>query len=713
MKIAEQTTQSPALPSGVDAPTPGAQPSITPVNGTHVAAGVGVLATLLVAVLVVGAWHLTQGTSGVGFPELLRALTGDNTSVGGVQASEIFTGSRLPRLCAGAAVGLALGVAGSLLQSVTRNPLASPDTLAVTSGAYFALCIVAALGLSLSTLASSLVAFAGGLLAAGVVLALAGRSSGSATTRLILAGSAIAMALEAGSGIVLLLFKENTTGLYAWGSGSLAQLNLDAFLRSLPVMLIAFAVCLLLSRRLDVLSLGDENAMVLGIPVRSTRIFALLCAVVLTGVSVSLAGPIAFVGLGAPVLARLLSRKLTVLRRQLFLLPATGLIGALLILLADVVLRALLGAQGAASIPTGVPTAVLGGVLIIVLALRLPEASNSRNPLQVASKLRSSRRFIFALVLGVVLLILVTVIGLLSGSILLRSGDLALWLQDAAPTLIDRAFSERAPRTTAALCAGAALGLAGCLVQGTVRNPLAEPGILGITAGAGLGAAIVVTIFGGSRSLLVIFAVVAGLATFVAIASLAWRKGFSPERFVLIGIGAGYALSAVTTYLLLSINSWETPRIYTWLSGSTYGREFTDVIPVAVALVLALPIVLLMSRKLDLLAVDEDLPKVLGVATAPTRLIALAIAALLAALSVVAIGVVGFVGLIAPHLARSLVGSRHHRLVPVSILFGAFLVALADAVGRTVIAPAQIPAGLVVSLLGTPYFIWLLYRSRS
>ncbi len=713
MKTAEQTTQSPALPSGVDAPTPGAQPSITRVNGTHVVAGVGVLATLLVAVLVVGAWHLTQGTSGVGFSELLRALTGDNTSVGGVQASEIFTGSRLPRLCAGAAVGLALGVAGSLLQSVTRNPLASPDTLAVTSGAYFALCIVAALGLSLSTLASSLVAFAGGLLAAGIVLALAGRSSGSATTRLILAGSAIAMALEAGSGIVLLLFKENTTGLYAWGSGSLSQLNLDAFLRSLPVMLIAFAACLLLSRRLDVLSLGDENAMVLGIPVRSTRIFALLCAVVLTGVSVSLAGPIAFVGLGAPVLARLLSRKLTVLRRQLFLLPATGLIGALLILLADVVLRALLGAQGAASIPTGVPTAVLGGVLIIVLALRLPEASNSRNPLQVASKLRSRRRFIFALVLGVVLLILVTVIGLLSGSILLRLGDLALWLQDAAPTLIDRAFSERAPRTTAALCAGAALGLAGCLVQGTVRNPLAEPGILGITAGAGLGAAIVVTVFGGSRSLLVIFAVVAGLATFVAIASLAWRKGFSPERFVLIGIGAGYALSAVTTYLLLSINSWETPRIYTWLSGSTYGREFTDVIPVAVALVLALPIVLLMSRKLDLLAVDDDLPKVLGVATAPTRLIALAIAALLAALSVVAIGVVGFVGLIAPHLARSLVGSRHHRLVPVSILFGAFLVALADAVGRTVIAPAQIPAGLVVSLLGTPYFIWLLYRSRS
>jgi len=713
MNTAEKSAELPAPPRNIVVSGSELEPKMTVPGGRRIVAGLGVLAVLLVAVLLVGAWHLTQGTSGVGLPQLFRALIGQDTAVGGVDVADIFTGSRLPRLCAGAAVGLALGVAGSLLQSITRNPLASPDTLAVTSGAYFALCVVASLGLSLSTLASSVVAFAGGLLAAGIVLTLAGRSTGGATTRLILAGSAIAMALEAGSGIVLLLFKENTTGLYAWGSGSLAQLNLDAFLRSLPVMLIVFAICLVLSRRLDVLSLGDENAMVLGIPVRSTRIFALLCAVILTAVSVSLAGPIAFVGLGAPVLARLLSRRLTVLRRQLFLLPATGLIGALLILLADVVLRALLGAQGAASIPTGVPTAVLGGVLIIILAIKLPEAANSRNPLQVASKLRSRRRFVLTLSLGLVLLVLVVVLGLLSGSIFLKLGDLALWFQDAAPTLIDRAFSERLPRTTAALCAGAALGLAGCLVQGTVRNPLAEPGILGITAGAGLGAALVVTVFDGSRSLLVAFAVMTGLASFAAIAALAWRRGFSPERFVLIGIGAGYALSALTTYLLLNIDSWQTPRIYTWLSGSTYGREFADVVPVTVMLILSIPVVLLMSRKLDLLAIDEDLPKVLGIQTARTRMIALTISAILAAVSVVAIGVVGFVGLIAPHLARSLVGARHHRLIPVSIIFGALLVSLADTLGRTVIAPAQIPAGLVVSLLGTPYFIWLLYRSRA
>ena len=247
------------------------------------------------------------------------------------------------------------------------------------------------------------------------------------------------------------------------------------------------------------------------------------------------------------------------------------------------------------------------------------------------------------------------ILGLLAGSMFLKLGDLALWFQDDAPKLITRAFAERAPRTTAALGAGAALGLAGCLVQGTVRNPLAEPGILGITAGAGLGAAIVVTAFGGSRSLLVIFAVIAGLTTFAAITALAWRRGFSPERFVLIGIGEATHSLAVTTYLLLSINSWETPRIYTWLSWLYLWPSVRDVLPVLVVLTLALPVVLLMGRKLDLLAIDEDLPRVLGIRTARTRLASLSIAALLAALSVVAVGVVGFVGLIAPDLARSMV----------------------------------------------------------
>ncbi|HEY0217693.1 MAG TPA: iron chelate uptake ABC transporter family permease subunit, partial [Cellulomonas sp.] len=166
-----------------------------------------VLATLLVAVVVTGLWHLTQGTSGVGAGDLLRALSGAQVDVGGVAVSDIFTGSRLPRLLAGIAVGFALGTAGALLQSVTRNALASPDTLAVTAGSYFALTVVAAFGLAVPLWASGTVAFVGGLLAAAVVLGLTGRAAGTATTRLILAGSAIAMALDAGTAMLLILFQ--------------------------------------------------------------------------------------------------------------------------------------------------------------------------------------------------------------------------------------------------------------------------------------------------------------------------------------------------------------------------------------------------------------------------------------------------------------------------------------------------------------------------
>lgn len=676
------------------------------------AAGIGVLGTLIFTIVLVGLWHLTQGTSGVGLADLLRLLGGAQENVGGVPVSDVLAGSRLPRLFAGVAVGFALGVAGVLLQSVTRNVLASPDTLAVTAGSYFALSLVAALGLSVPLWASSGVAFVGGLLAAALVLGLAGSSAGTGTTRLILAGSATAMALDAATAMLLILFKENTTGLFAWGSGSLAQLNLDASVRAAPVVIVMLCVALLLCRRLDVLKLGDDTASTLGVPIRSTRLIAVICAVLLTSISVTLAGPIAFVGLGAPVLARLIANRIQVLHRHLFLVPLSGLLGALLILLADVALRAILGAKGASSIPTGIPTALLGAVVIVILAMRMRDSGPIRQPPHARISIHSRRRFLIALSSAAVLLIAAIVIGLLAGSIWLRLGDIGLWLQGTAPDLIARSFDERGPRVAAAVLAGAALGLAGCVVQATVRNPLAEPGLLGITAGAGLGAVSVVTSGAGGRPLLIIMAVAMGLATFGLIALLAWRGGFLPDRFVLIGIGCGYGLSALTAFLLLRADPWNTPRILTWLSGTTYGRSFADVTPVAVGLVIALPLLLAMRRHLDLLAIDEDTPRILGIRADRSRLGLLAVAAILASLSVVAIGAVGFVGLVAPHLARALVGARHSRLIPVSMLLGAVLVSVADILGRTLIAPAQLPAGLMIALIGGPYFVWLLRRSR-
>ncbi|WP_051673829.1 iron ABC transporter permease [Streptomyces sp. NTK 937] len=675
--------------------------------------GVAVLALLLVATALVGMWHLTQGTSGVGFGDLVRHLAGERADTG-APVGEILTGSRLPRLLAGVAVGIALAAAGALLQSVTHNALASPDTLAVTAGAYLTLTLVAAFGLTVPLWASGAVAFAGGLVAAALVLLLAGRAAGTAGTRLILAGSATAMALDAATGMLLILFKQNTTGLFAWGSGSLAQLNIDASVRAFPLVALVLCVALALSRRLDVMNLGDDTASTLGVPIRTTRVTAVLCAVLLTSTAVTLAGPIAFVGLGAPVLARLIAGRVRALRRHLFLVPAAGLLGALLILLADATLRAVQGADGAASIPTGVPTALLGSVVIVVLALRLRDTGGLRRPPHTRVAARSRRAFLLVVLGAVALLAGAVLVAVLAGSLWLRTGDLALWVQGAAPDLIGAALDDRIPRVAAAVLAGAALGLAGCVVQSAVRNPLAEPGVLGITAGAGLGAAGVVTSgLSGGRPVLVAVAVAAGLATFAVIALLAWRGGFLPDRFVLIGIGCGYGLSSVTTFLLLRADPYNTPRIFTWLSGTTYGRTLPDVLPVAVAVALALPLLLAMRSRLDLLAVDEDTPRIVGVKVERTRFAALAIAAVLAALSVIAVGVVGFVGLVAPHLARSLVGARHGRAIPVSMLLGALLVCVADALGRTVVAPSQVPAGLMIALVGAPYFVWVLRRSRA
>ncbi|MFD1833984.1 iron ABC transporter permease [Brachybacterium rhamnosum] len=677
------------------------------------AGGVLTLALLALAVAAVGLWHLTQGTSGIGVGDLLRHLLGADRPGTGPAIGEILTASRVPRLLAGVVVGIALGVAGALLQSVSRNALASPDTLAVTAGSYFAICLVAALGLSVPLWASGGVAFVGGLLAAGAVLALAG-GAGTSTTRLVLAGSAVTMALQAGTSMLLILFEQETTGLYAWGSGSLSQLNLDASLRALPVIALVLAIALLLSRRLDVLGAGDDTAATLGVPVRRTRVLAVLAAVVLTATAVTVAGPLAFVGLGAPVLARLVASRVPALHRHLLLVPAAGLIGALVVLLADATVRAALGATAAASIPTGVPTALLGAVVIVVLARRMRDAGPARRPPEARTGLRSSRRFWIVGGVLLVLLIAVAIGGLLGGSLLLRTGDLLLWIRGDAPTLVSRALGERLPRMSAAVLAGAALALAGGIVQSTVRNPLAEPGLLGITAGAGLGAALVVTTIGGGRPAMIALAVLMGLATFALTALLARQgRGLAPERFVLIGIGVGYGMTALTTFVLLRSNPFDTPRVLTWLSGTTYGRSLADVVPVLVVLVLALPVVLALHREMDLLTIDEDTPQILGVPRERARLVVLALAAVLAAISVVAVGVVGFVGLVAPHLARALVGGRHLRMLPVAMLLGGVLVGVADLLGRMLIAPAQVPAGLLVAVIGAPYFLWLLWRSRA
>lgn len=676
--------------------------------------GLGAASALLVVAALVGvtAWHLTQGTSEVGARELLALLTGDGSST----TWDVLVSSRLPRALAGIVVGIALGAAGALFQSLARNALASPDTLAVNAGAYVAATAVAALGVSLPFFADGLVVFAGGLAAAGLVVGLAGGGAAS-TTRLILAGSAVALALNSVAGALLLLFAQETTGLFAWGNGTLAQLGLGGVRQMAPVVLVTLGLALLLARRLDLMALGDDTAQVLGVPVRRTRVVGTLLAVVLCAAAVHLAGPLGFVGLCAPAAVRLLARVVPALGRHAVLVPMSGLVGAVLVLLSDALMRTVLEPEAALTVPTGVTTTLLGAVVLVVLARRGRDAGATRRPPAARTSTRSRVRFAVVGMALVVLAATAALVGLLAGHTWLLTGDLVVWARGDAIAVVEFAMDERTPRVVAALAGGAALALAGTIVQAVCRNPLAEPGILGITGGAGLGAVVVVTAAAATVAVpaaaVSTGAVVGALAAFALVYGLTWRRGLDSDRLVLVGVGIAAGAQALTAFLLVRSNPWDTPRIFTWLSGSTYGRDWAQVLPVLVLLAVALPLAWAAHRELDLMALDDDTPRLAGLRLESWRLAALLLAALLTAASVAAVGVVLFVGLVAPHTARALVSGRHLRVVPVAVLLGAVLLSIADTVGRSAVAPSQVPAGLVVAAIGAPYFIYLLHRSRG
>ncbi|WP_338088843.1 iron chelate uptake ABC transporter family permease subunit [Nocardioides daphniae] len=366
---------------------------------------------------------------------------------------------------------------------------------------------------------------------------------------------------------------------------------------------------------------------------------------------------------------------------------------------------------------------MFGAVVMVLLARSSRDAGPSRQPPGAKVAARGRTRFVVVLVVSILLTAGTAVVGLLAGHQWLLLGDVAAWLRGEGLPLVQFALDERAPRVAAALLAGGALALSGAIVQATCRNPLAEPGILGITGGAGLGAVVVVTGLGSgfssgtsaaaSTTTMLAAATFGALVAFSVVYGLAWRGGLDADRLVLIGIGVWYGTISLSTFLLVRSNPWDTPRIYTWLSGSTYGRSWEQVVPVAIALAVALPLALVVRRELDLLALDEDTPRLVGIPLEKVRLLVLVTAAVLTAMAVSAVGVVGFVGLVAPHVARALVGGRSVRVVPVAVLVGALLLVLADTIGRMAISPAQVPAGLVVALIGAPYFVYLLARSRA
>jgi iron complex transport system permease protein len=292
----------------------------------------------------------------------------------------------------------------------------------------------------------------------------------------------------------------------------------------------------------------------------------------------------------------------------------------------------------------------------------------------------------------------------------------ALWSDDNAEAHAIVA-GQRVPRTIIGLLGGGALALAGTVIQAHTRNPLADPGLLGVTAGSSLAVVLAISVFGLTTATGYLWFAFAGaaagtvLVSFIGIVA-GLRRDASPAALVLAGAAISAFLSAGTGIILL-LDSAALDLYRFWTVGSLAGgRGFDVLLPVLPFLMLGTALALAHAQALDTLALGDDLARSLGRRLLPTRLLGLAIITLLVGGATSIIGSLGFIGLVAPHAVRWFTGPRHRLLLPLSALAGAGITVAADIVGRIVVSPAELPVGIVLGLVGGPAFLLIVARMR-
>lgn len=278
----------------------------------------------------------------------------------------------------------------------------------------------------------------------------------------------------------------------------------------------------------------------------------------------------------------------------------------------------------------------------------------------------------------------------------------------------------RLPRMILALLVGAGLAVSGAILQGVSKNDLADPGILGINSGAGLAVILFILFFQGSMNnvtgagilLMPLFALIGAVFAAFLIYVLAWKKGINPVRLILVGIGVNSGFGAAIIIFQLKMNPQDFTQAAVWLSGDIWGANWEMVSIIAPLIFLLLPFVIYKGHILNLLNLGDQLATGLGLNVEKERRFLLLAAVALAGFSVAAGGGIAFLGLVAPHIGKRLIGPKSQLLLPVSALIGALLLLLADMLGKNLLAPTQIPVGIVVAIFSAPYFIYLLMKTN-
>lgn len=348
--------------------------------------------------------------------------------------------------------------------------------------------------------------------------------------------------------------------------------------------------------------------------------------------------------------------------------------------------------------------------------MKAPRAAARNLPMLQPPKYTGRRAlFIGAVLLAATLGLSLLALGL--GAVRTPAADVVGVLLGHGDALTRQLVLElRAPRVAVALLTGAMFAASGAMMQGVIRNPLASPDIIGVGAGAGLAATLFLLAWPSAPPGGLPWAALAGAwAGFGLVLLLAGERRGShalhPVRLALVGVAVAAALGAAQQLVLVRAPDGLGAAL-SFLTGTVYGADGVRAARVLPWALVLLPAALLCSRTLDVLSLGEDLATSLGTRVEAARLFCLAVAVALAGAAVTGAGVLGFVGLLAPHLARLLVGARHARLLPVAALLGAALVLAADTLGRALLPPIEVPAGVFTTLVGAPYFLFLLRRTR-
>ncbi|NLU98098.1 Fe(3+)-hydroxamate ABC transporter permease FhuB [Marinomonas sp. UCMA 3892] len=602
-----------------------------------------------------------------------------------------------PRLFSTLICGAALAIAGLLMQQVLRNPLASPTTLGVASGASFSLMMATLYAPWLIELSYSLVAMAGGLIAMGIVFTLSWRRALSPTI-VVISGLILNLYFGAFSSVLLIMNQEKLAGLMIWGVGSLVQTGWDNVFYLTPRIFVLILIAFLFVKPLTLLQLSESGAKSLGVSLAKLRVICLGLAVLLTSLVVATVGIIGFIGLAAPAITRLIG-----IHRLLPKFLVSMFIGALLLTLTDLTIQHLPGLMSI-MLPTGAATAALGAPLMLWLLPKLA-MRNQTHTETVLTRHSEQGRYLSKYTIWIVLSSLV--IGLFLFSSLSIGNHGWSWIFTTQDWSV---LDWRLPRLLAAILAGTMLATAGTIIQRLSGNPMASPEVIGISSGTALG--VIAALFSGlSTNLLGMYigGLIGALCAVSLIILLNRKSGFQPEKVLLTGVAITALMGAVQTIVLAGGD----PRSYqllAWLAGTTYYVTADALIPLFSVTFILLTITFICHRWLDILPLGEASARALGMNVSRSRMLLLLLVSGLTVSATLVVGPLSFIGLMAPHLARLLGFSRAKEHLIASILVGSTLMLFSDWLGRQVLYPQDIPTGMVASIIGGLYLMWGLRR---